>query len=283
MSFANKIGFMQGRFTSLVNGKIQAFPWMHWQEEFVLASRYGFGLMEWTLDQEHLARNPLMTDAGFKEIKQLIDDHGVTVPSLTGDCFMQSPFYKVAGHERAHLLNDLEDIVLACARLGIKLILIPLVDNGRLENKRQEEDLLQGMEHIFSVLEKTGVVISFESDFTPHKLARFISRLDSRYFGITYDIGNSAAFGYLPQDEISAYGGRIVNVHVKDRILGGSTVPLGKGSANIPAVVHLLLENGYCGNFILQTARATNNDHAGSLCFYRDMLLGWLNDHVSDG
>jgi len=274
--FAKKIGFMQGRFTSSVDGKIQAFPWQHWREEFELAGRHGFSLMEWTLDQERLYENPLMTTAGRREIKGMMGEHGITIPSLTGDCFMQAPFYKAVGRQREQLLKDLEEIIGACAALDIKTILMPLVDDGRLENDLQEEDLLSGLARILPVLEETGIVISFESDFPPEQLASFISRLDSRYFGITYDIGNSASLGYRPGEEIRAYGSRIVNVHVKDRMQAGFTVPLGEGDADLPGVIKALCGCGYVGNFILQTARAEDGDHASVLCRYRDMVANWL-------
>ena len=45
-----QIGFMQGRLSEVVDGKIQAFPWRGWQEEFRQARKIGIGLMEWTLD-----------------------------------------------------------------------------------------------------------------------------------------------------------------------------------------------------------------------------------------
>ena len=45
------------------------------------------------------------------------------------------------------------------------------------------------------------------------------------------DIGNSASLGLNPLDEFEAFGDRILNVHVKDRVLGGTTVPLGLGNA----------------------------------------------------
>lgn len=241
-----------------------------------MAELHGFRIMEWTLDQECFAENPLMTEAGRSEIQSLMRRHGVAVPSLTGDCFMQAPFYKAAGPERECLLQVLEQIIRACALLEIKTVLIPLVDDGRLENETQAEDLLRGLENIVPVLEETGLVISFESDFPPKELAGFLCRLDSRYFGVTYDIGNSAALGFQPLEEIAAYGTRIINVHVKDRILGGSTVPLGEGDADIPAVLRLLLSSGYRGNFILQTARAEDGDHAGTLCRYRDMVFELL-------
>ena len=95
-------------------------------------------------------------------------------------------------------------------------------------------------------------------------------------FGINYDIGNSAALDYDCGAEFAAYGDRILNVHIKDRIKGGTTVPLGTGNANLPRALGLLMRRGYSGSFILQTARAADGDHAGALRRYRDMSREWL-------
>jgi L-ribulose-5-phosphate 3-epimerase len=99
----SKIGFMQGRLCNQVDGKIQAFPWQDWETEFLLASDLSISLMEWTLDQDRLYENPLMTAAGQARIRQLCHQYGVTIPSLTGDCFMQAPFWKTAGGFPSHL------------------------------------------------------------------------------------------------------------------------------------------------------------------------------------
>ncbi len=87
----SRIGFMQGRLSPVINGKIQEFPWKSWRQEFDIASRLGFSLMEWTLDQERLYESPLMTEIGQLEIIKLSHNYGIRIPSLTGDCFMQSP------------------------------------------------------------------------------------------------------------------------------------------------------------------------------------------------
>jgi len=272
----NRVGFMQGRLSPLVNGKIQAFPWDHWRDEFITAQRHGFPLMEWTLDQDRLHENPLMTQPGRVEIRRLMAAHGVTVASLTGDCFMQAPFYKTEGMERVRLLDDLKTIVESCAEVGIRFIVVPLVDHGRLETSAQEDNLRAGLEGIYPVLKQRGMKIVFESDYAPAQLATLIGSFPESVCGINYDIGNSASLGYDPVDEITTYGARIDNVHVKDRKRGGSTVPLGTGDANFSAVFRALAQIGYSGSFILQTARAVDNDHAGALCRYRDMVAGWL-------
>jgi len=271
-----RVGFMQGRLSPLVNGKIQAFPWDRWRDEFFIAQQHGFRLMEWTLDQERLHENPLMTPAGRDEIRRLSAAHGVTVASLTGDCFMQAPFYKAGGVERERLLGDLNHILDACAGLGVRFIVLPLVDNGRLENAHQENSLRAGLESIQPVLEETGMKIVFESEYPPERLKTFIDSFPMHAFGINYDIGNSASLGFDPAEEITAYGAWICNVHVKDRKRGGSTVPLGTGDADFSAVFETLAAAGYAGNYILQTARAADDDHAGALCRYREMVVGWL-------
>ena len=276
-----KIGFMQGRLSPLINGRIQAFPWENWKDEFSLAQQINIHLMEWTLDLEHLYENPLLTETGQAEIRALCQSHELSIPSLTGDCFMQKPLWKAQGAKRTVLEHDFVEIAKGCTAIGISMLVVPLVDNGRLEDIDQEDNLVAFLESQADFLAALGLKVLFESDYVPQELARFISRLDRGLFGINYDIGNSAALGYNPQDEFAAYGQRIVNVHVKDRVLGGTTVPLGTGSANFDTVFATLAQIDYQGNFILQTARAADGNHADSLCTYRDMITNWLKHYAA--
>ena len=271
------IGFMQGRLSPQVDGLIQAFPWSHWQSEFTLAERIGLGIMEWTLDQDKLYQNPLLTTVGQMEIRRLCTSHAVKISSLTGDCFMQAPFWKATSGLGAALKKDFMAIATACKAVGISIIVVPLVDNGRLENLEQEDQLIQFLEAQSDFFRSNQLKVIFESDFGPVELARFINRLDPAIFGINYDIGNSAALGYDALGEFAAYGHRVLNVHIKDRVLGGGTVPLGMGSANFNAVFEELRRIHYQGNFVLQTARALDSDHSSLLAKYRDMTANWID------
>ena len=273
----NSIGFIQGRLSPLVYGKIQAFPWDHWKQEFKIAYDSGFSLMEWTLDQDRLYENPFVTLDGQQKIEELSNKYRISIPSLTGDCFMQAPYYKASMKERTALLQDFRNVINACKVIGVEFVVIPLVDNGRLENSGQEKALLEGLSTTESILQKDDIKILFESDFPPERLRDFITQLPPEIYGINYDIGNSAALGFDLETEIDAYGHRILNVHIKDRLFNGTTVPLGQGDADIPKVLQALKSIGYKGNFILQTARAENDDHAGVLCQYRDQVIKWLN------
>ncbi len=275
----NYIGFMQGRLSPQVDGKIQAFPWEDWRTEFSLAQQVGFGLMEWTLDQDRLYENPFLTQTGQDEIRRLCAQHGVRVASLTGDCFMQAPFWKARGETAEALKRDFIAVALACHAVGADQIVVPLVDNGGIESKEQEDALVEFMHEQSQVLKALSVAVVFESDFCPAELARLIERFPLGGFGVNYDIGNSAALGYDAKDEFAAYGQRILNVHVKDRVLGGATVPLGAGNADFDAVFFELSRVNYAGRYILQTARAEDGDHIGALSRYGVMTEGWMRTY----
>jgi hexulose-6-phosphate isomerase len=273
---AERIGFLQGRLSPQVAGRIQAFPWAHWREEFAVAERLGFCLMEWTLDHARLDENPLMTPAGRHEIGALAAAHKLRVGALTGDLFMQVPFWK-ADAARAALVASFDAVLDGCAAAGISTIVVPLVDNGSLTSPDQVDALAQVLLARAERLRRDGLVIAFESDLAPDALAAFIADYPQDAFGITYDIGNSAALGYDCRAELAAYLPRVVHVHIKDRLRGGSTVPLGTGSARLATAIALLEVGGYRGNYVLQTARAGDGDHAGALVRYRAMALAWLD------
>jgi len=272
---------MQGRLSATVGDRIQAFPWASWREEVAIAGRLGFRLMEWTLDQDRLYENPLLTPAGQAAIRELSGTHALSIPSLTGDCFMQAPFWKAAAAARDGLERDFLAVAEACAAVGISMIVVPLVDNGRLDTVAQEDALVTFLHRHAAWLADRGLRVLFESDFGPSQLRTFIDRLDPAVFGINYDTGNSAALGLDPVEELAAYGNRVVNVHIKDRVLGGGTVPLGAGRADFDAVFAQLARLGYQGNFILQTARAADGDHAGALRAYREMVVRLLDRHAA--
>lgn len=273
-----RIGFMQGRLSTLVDGKIQAFPWDEWREEFPRAKQLGLTRMEWTIDQERLRENPLTTEAGQQEIAALSRQNGVRIPSLTGDCFMQAPFWKVDAVVRDALVADLDLLIAACSRIGIEFVVIPLVDNGKIEREGEGDTLKRVLLARSEQLAKRNVKIVFESDLPPRELAKFMEAFPADIFGINYDSGNSASLGYDSDEEIAAYAPRILNVHVKDRVRGGTTVPLGTGNADLAKTIRLIERSGYKGQYILQTARAANGDHAGALATYRDMTVRWIED-----
>jgi hypothetical protein len=76
--------------------------------------------------------------------------------------------------------------------------------------------------------------------------------------------------------EWAAYGDRVGSVHIKDRIRGGGTVPLGTGDADFPGLFTALREAGYDGPWVLQVARGTSGDEVTWARRNRAFLLNYL-------
>jgi hexulose-6-phosphate isomerase len=115
------------------------------------------------------------------------------------------------------------------------------------------------MQDAFKLAKDLDIKISLETDLSPIAFKELLEQIDLNFIQANYDIGNSASLGYDPEEELDAYGQRILNVHVKDRKLGGTTVPLGTGSADIQGVFQKLNEIGYAGGITMQAARGEND------------------------
>jgi hexulose-6-phosphate isomerase len=191
---------------------------------------------------------------------------------------MQAPWYKTRGPLQHGLLEDFSAVVDACAAAKINTLVLPLVDDGALETTEDQAALKTGLDIAQPILARNGMQIAFECDLAPDELREFIADFPQENYGLTYDMGNSAALGFDPEEEFRACGDRITHVHIKDRPRGGSTVPLGEGDTRFAEVFRCLAMQGYRGDYILQTARSDNDDHAGVLAAYREQSITWINE-----
>ena len=256
-------GIMQGRLSKIIGKKIQAFPERNWKSEFLKANRLGLKSIEWTLDYKNFEKNPIFSKKGQTKIKELSKKYSIKVNSLTGDCFMQKPFWKNKYNQK--LIIDLTKVIKSCGILGIKFIVIPLVDNGSIQSNQDKKNLLKSCNKIIKYLRNSNVKLVFESDFSPKKLGNLIKKFNTNYFGINYDVGNSASLGYDIDEEFKYYGKYIFNIHVKDRLKNGSTIRLGSGNANFEKLFYNLKKMKYRNNLILQTARSKKNQHMNEI------------------
>jgi hexulose-6-phosphate isomerase len=231
--------------------------------------------MEWTIDSERFEENPLITEYGKNEITNLISKFNIQIPSVTCDYFMENPPWK---NNLIEVKENIISILKGMSNINSQILVIPLVDNSSLFDSNCIKIVKSFFTELIPEISKNSLRIAFESDFTPKKLSEFISEFDTNYFGVNYDIGNSASLGFNPTEEFKAYGARIINVHVKDRKLNGSTVPLSEGDADFSRIFRLLHAENYQGNLILQTARSKEGRDAEVLVKYKRLVEDWWEE-----
>jgi L-ribulose-5-phosphate 3-epimerase len=266
------IGFIQGRLSSITNNRIQQFPWDTWQNEFTIASNNDINLIEWTIDTFKFYLNPLINLNQWEEINTIASKNNILIPSVTCDYFMENPPWK---SDIELLKNGIIAIFRGMKNISAKILVVPLVDNSSLLDSSNADTVKNFFTDLIPEMIQNNIQIAFECDLNPEELLHFISEFDMNYFGINYDIGNSASLGFDPNKEFEAFGARITNVHVKDRKLNGPTVPLGEGAADFQRIFGLLHQVNYQGNFILQTARSKEGKDAEVLVKYKKLVEEW--------
>ena len=272
----NKIGVMQGRLVPKYQGRYQAFPIGMWQDEFKVAQNCGLDLIEFILDFNDAEENPLLRSSGVDDINSVSKETGVIVKTICADYFMEAPLHSSNDIVTAKSFKVLERLLETAEALKSTDIVIPCVDQSSLKSKEVVDRFIGQIVKIIPRIERQNINLSLETDLPPKHFVKLLDRLNSKNITVNYDIGNSAALGFNSDEELMAYGDKITNIHIKDRILGGGPVTLGEGNANFSKFFTKLKEFNYQGPFIMQAYR----DDKGVEIFKSQ--LDWVKRYIND-
>lgn len=267
------IGIMQGRLVPPLEARIQCFPRDCWQEEFSLAAQANLGCIEWIHDQYGADVNPISTDAGVAQMRSFVEKSGVQILSLCADTFMDLPLVRTTESELHERLLLLEWLLHRCELVGINRLVLPFVDASRIETDDEMKVVCMAIKHVLKTVEQRNVEIHLETSLTPSRFAELLDKIPHPMIKVNYDSGNSSSLGYKPNEEFAAYGPRIGSVHIKDRVLGGSTVALGKGDADFKVLANCLAAVNYQGDIILQVARGVTGEEVSWASLNRDFVV----------
>jgi len=267
------IGIMQGRLVPPTDGSIQCFPRERWRDEFALAAAAGLDAIEWIHDVHGADVNPVLTDEGAAEIRALATANQVAVRSICADYFMDRPLLRAEPSELDQRIEDLVALVRRGATLNIARIVLPFVDASRISGSAELDSVVDALQKVLPALEETGLELHLETSLPPEEFAQLLARLPARMVRVNYDSGNSASLGYDPAAEFAAYGDRVGSVHIKDRVLGGGTVPLGTGDTAFRVLFSCLRDIAYGGDYVLQVARGTDGSEVSLARANREFVL----------
>lgn len=272
----NPLGVMQGRLLPPMGDRIQAFPGNGWQKEFYFAAELGLDCIEFIFEGEDYKNHPLMNEKGVNEIQRLEKETGIKVLSVCADYFMDHFIHRGTDENVSKHIQVLNALIVSCSRLSVRDIIIPCVDPSRFLTEEEKERFVTSLGRCLLQAEKCGMHLCLETDLAPQPFRALLQKFSSSCVKVNYDIGNSASLVYDPEEELSAYGEYINDVHIKDRMLHGGTVPLGTGSADFPAVFKKLKELQFSGVFVFQTARKETGKEKEILKEYMDFVKPFL-------
>jgi sugar phosphate isomerase/epimerase len=223
-----------------------------------VAGRLGAEAVE--IDARGEIRPQELTQTGLRELRRLLDDAGVRVAAVE--------FHTHRGYDVA---EDIERRVAAtkgamkfAADLRAAVVVnsigpVPTEPGGPVWDQFVQTltDLSRYGQHVGALLAaQTGSESGAD-------LARLLAALPECGIGIDLDPGKLIINGLSPLEAIAELGPNILHVHardaVRDRTRGrGLEVPLGRGSADFPALLGALEERQYRGYFTVARQEAEN-------------------------
>jgi hexulose-6-phosphate isomerase len=175
---------------------------------------------------------------------------------------MEKPFIRVSQEEVEHNISILESLMKIGRQIGVNRIVIPFVDNSSINTIEEFDKVVTILKRCLKMAEDNKIEIHLETSLNPILFSDLLWLLPHPLLKVNYDSGNSASLGYSPEEEFNLYGDRIGSFHVKDRLFGNGTVPLGTGNTDFASLSKCINKIDYKGDFILQAARGEEGDEA---------------------
>lgn len=240
------LGMMQGRLTPR-RPRPQSFPRGEWALEPERAHVLGFDAIEWLVTDENPADNPIWDDAGVQQIRSLSAAHHIAIPSVCADYLIAHPLTTAADSVQ------LEKLIARAGLLGVRVVLIPLLESASLKHLDGQDRFLTRIERPLEIAQAHSISLALETDLPVKDVLDLLERAHSSALGIYYDSGNATALGYDIVDEIRRAAPYLRGVHIKDRPRGGPNVPLGEGDVDFVGFLAALADTNYDGALILET------------------------------
>jgi hexulose-6-phosphate isomerase len=163
--------------------------------------------------------------------------------------------HRLAGEGDAALARNREvlaELIVAAHAVGADRILLPLLETSAVDTPALQREVVLSLRSVAPVAERYGVTLGLELEIPGEEYASLLRSVGSTRVRAYYDTGNSTAQGADIATDIVPLLPLLHAVHVKDRVRGGGSRPLGTGDANFQGFFARLMRAGFRGDFVLQ-------------------------------
>lgn len=220
------------------------------------AARLGAAAVE--IDARTGLKPAELSQTGLRQLRKMLDDHRLAVSAIA---FPTRRGYNVAEQLEARIAGTKEAMKLAYS-LGTSVVVnhvgrVPAESTGAEWNM-----LVESLTELGRFAGHSGAQLAAQTGSeSGADLARLIAALPAGSIGVDLDPGNLLVNSFSPSEAIQSLGPNIVHVHATDGVRDlargrGIEVPLGRGSADYPALLSQLEEFSYRGFFTIYRREA---------------------------
>jgi L-ribulose-5-phosphate 3-epimerase len=241
---------------------------MSWEERLTAAGQAGYDFVEISVDESNERLSRLDWSVSERaEIRRAISNSGVPIMTM---CLSGHRKYPLGSHDpgiRRQGQEILHKAIEFAGDVGLRVVQVMAYDVFyETSDADTGANFVEGLELGTRWAGEAGVMLGLENLDTPfvdsiRKGLAIIRKIDSPWLRLYPDIGNLAAAGYFPPEEILLAKGQMIGVHVKDampKIIRG--IPYGEGIVPFRETFQALVKIGFWG---LLGAEIWGQMHAG--------------------
>jgi L-ribulose-5-phosphate 3-epimerase len=228
---------------------------MCWEERLAAAGQAGYDFVEISIDESEERLGRLDWSASERAaLRHSISNTGVQIMTM---CLSGHRKFPLGSHDpgiRRQGEELLRKAIAFAGDVGLRVVQVMAYDVFyETSDAETAAYFVEGLERGTRWASQAGVMLGLENldtDFVDsiRKGLAIIHEIDSPWLHLYPDIGNLAAAGYFPPDEVALAKGQLLGVHVKDalpRLIRG--VPFGEGIVPFQETFQALVKTGFWG------------------------------------
>ena len=228
---------------------------MNWEERLTAAGRAGYDFVEISIDESDERLSRLDWSAYERaELRRAVANSGVKIMTM---CLSGHRKYPLGSHTpeiRRQGQEILRKAIQFAGDIGLRVVQVMAYDVFyETSDPETRAYFLEGLERGTRWAAQSGVMLGLENLDTQfvdsiQKALGILHEVESPWLHLYPDIGNLAAAGYCPAEEVTFAKGQLLGIHVKDalpRIIRG--VPFGTGIVPFQETFRALAQAGFWG------------------------------------
>ena len=230
-------------------------PDLNWEERLTAAGQAGYDFVEISIDESDERLSRLDWSASEKAaLRQTIANTGVKIMTM---CLSGHRKYPLGSHDpqiRQQGLEILYKAIEFAGDIGLRVVQVMGYDVFYEESDAETHDnFLEGLYRGAQFAGQSGMMLGLENLDTPFvenltKGLAITQAINSPWLKLYPDMGNLAAAGYHPPDELLLAKDQILGLHVKDampKVIRG--IPFEEGIVPFKETFQVLAEIGFWG------------------------------------
>lgn len=228
---------------------------LSWEERLTAAGQAGYDYVEISIDESDGRLARLDWPASERAaLRRAIANSGVRVSTM---CLSAHRSYPLGSHD-PEIRRQGQEILYKAIELGVdiglRVVQVMAYDVFyETSDEETQANFMEGLQIGADMAGQAGMMMGIENLDTPFvenasQALAVINEINSPWLGLYLDMGNLAAAGYHPPDELRLAKDKLLGVHVKDstpRVIRG--IPFGEGIVPFEETFQALKEIGFWG------------------------------------